>query len=357
MQRCLLMFLESIKSEATRKNYSYLLDKFVNWTKLKGPEALLTISDKDLQILIEDYVFYMKKHVSPNSVPKYIDPIEHFLVINDRELKFKKIHKLYPEKVKESGQESYTTEQIQKMLSVAIKPRVRALILFLCSTGARIGALTELKVKDMVNMDSNCRAVRLYAGHVEETFGFLTHEANKALEDYFDQRRKDGEYINEESPVFRADYQVGIEKVLPCSKKSIEGIIYRILNNARIQRTKHGARYNIQADHGFRKWFKTRIALTEGIPLEISKKLIHHKDLEGKYTTPKLEELFNHFKTAIPSLIVDDNERLKLQTNLKDETIKKMESEKDVEIAELKDNMKNVYRLLEQYRKEQDKKS
>ena len=100
MQRSLLMFNESIKSEATRINYLGNLNKFLAWSKLKDYDAILKVDDNTLQVMLEDYVFHLKKIYNPNSVPKYISGIEHFLIINDKELKFKKLHKLFPEQKK-----------------------------------------------------------------------------------------------------------------------------------------------------------------------------------------------------------------------------------------------------------------
>ena len=313
MQRSLLLFNESIKAEATRKNYLGNLDKFLAWSKLKDYDSILRIDDKDLQVMLEDYIFYLKKKHHPNSVPKYLSGIEHFLIINDKELKFKKLHKMFPEQVKESGRDAYTTQQIRDMLSCTTDHRNKFLIYFMTSTGARIGAIPDIKLGDIRDMPMDCKAITLYTDSKEESIAFLTPETSKFLQNYLDKREVDGERLTDLSPLFRTHYTWGGAKAKPMSKKAVEGTTYRIIEKSGIKRTKKGVRHNIQANHGFRKWYRTRISMTVGITAEIGKKLVQHKDLEGKYTTPEPMELFESFKFAIPTLTLSKEEKMKIE--------------------------------------------
>jgi len=92
-QRSILIFEQAIKSEATKKAYKYQLNKFKKWAKVKSFDGLLQAPQKNIQILLEDYVMYLKKTISPNSIPIYFAPIELFYVMNDLNLNFKKIRK------------------------------------------------------------------------------------------------------------------------------------------------------------------------------------------------------------------------------------------------------------------------
>jgi len=83
MQRSLIIFEESINSEATRKAYHYQLEQFRKWTKIKDFDSILQAPQKNIQELLEDYVMHLKRKVSPNSVPIYYAPIELFFVMND----------------------------------------------------------------------------------------------------------------------------------------------------------------------------------------------------------------------------------------------------------------------------------
>jgi hypothetical protein len=46
MQRCLIVFENAIKSDATRVAYLYQLERFRKWMKAKDYHELLTLSEK-----------------------------------------------------------------------------------------------------------------------------------------------------------------------------------------------------------------------------------------------------------------------------------------------------------------------
>ena len=54
MQRSLLLFENSIKTDATRVRYLYHLNKFKDFYTIKDYDSLLTIDLKQLQIMTED---------------------------------------------------------------------------------------------------------------------------------------------------------------------------------------------------------------------------------------------------------------------------------------------------------------
>ena len=103
-QRSFLIFEQAIKSEQTKKLYTYHLKKFKEWAKIKTFDGLLQASQKDIQILLEDYVLYLKRNVSPNAIPTYFSPIQLFYVMNEINVNFRKIRKLFPSKVKSGNQ-------------------------------------------------------------------------------------------------------------------------------------------------------------------------------------------------------------------------------------------------------------
>ena len=119
MQRSILVFENAIKSEYTRKNYLKQLELFLRWSKIKDHDSLLKVSNDQLQIILEDYVMRLKKTVSPNSIPVMFAAIELFFVMNDKNLNFKKIRKMFPQKVKKAGFKAYTTEMVANGIGVS----------------------------------------------------------------------------------------------------------------------------------------------------------------------------------------------------------------------------------------------
>ncbi len=56
--------------------------------------------------------------------------------------------------------------------------------------------------------------------------------------------------------------------------------------------------------------------------------------------------MFEAYKKAIPKLVFDENERLRIENQNKQERIRKLESDKDKRISELESKMDNVTELL-----------
>ena len=131
MQRSLLIFENSIKSPHSRKTYLYYIDDFISKFDLKDYDDAAGTSPNKLQIMIEDYVMLLKKKISPNTICVPIAALKTFLECNDIELKWRKIYRLKPAKIKKSGKEAWLTSKITKMLSFTTSIRTKTLIHFL----------------------------------------------------------------------------------------------------------------------------------------------------------------------------------------------------------------------------------
>jgi len=351
-QRSMLLFEQTVKSPYTLRNYREHLKRFLKFSNLIDYDSLLRLSKDDIQILLEDYVMYLKKTVGPNSVDTMMRGIKHFYVINKIGLYWDLISKLYPEKVKPSGFMPFATHDIRIMLSYTTSKRNKAIIHFLASTGSRVGVFDyDLSMKHLKSMDNGCMAVSIYADEIDEYWSFLTPEATDSLNDYFQQRQDDGEKFIKDSPLFRSKYSLGIEKAEPLRLKSVQSLIFRILANSDVKRVRINKNYNIQMAHGFRKRFNTIMKLNSEVNSNIAEKILGHSvthKLDNTYFKPSIDELFNEFKKAIPKLTISEALQLKEQNKLKDEKIKKLETDKDRRIDELEKNFASVRRLLEQ---------
>ena len=146
MQRSLRLFQNSVGSKETAKQYKWYLDRFIQFYKLRDYDSMLTMEQKQIQVMVEDYVMDLKNKLNPNSIPSYTYPILTFFEANDIELKSKKIKRLFPTEIKKSGDNCYTTNDIKKMLECTPDLRNKCIILFFSSTACRIGALADLKI-------------------------------------------------------------------------------------------------------------------------------------------------------------------------------------------------------------------
>lgn len=352
MEKSLLVFDKFVRSEATKKTYLHYFNAFLKWAqknveKLVTADGLLQLKDEKLQEIIEDYLMYLRKRLSPNSIPAIIAALELFFSMNDKNLNFKKIRRMVPTATKKSGHGAWPTEDIQKMLQNSVSNRDRAFVHFLASTGCRIGALQELKLKHLSNMTGDCKSVLFYDGSNEEYFGFLTPEANKAVEEYLEERRKDGEYIDQDSPLFRSSYQIGIQKVKPMSTASAKMISLRLANS--VVRIRQGRRYTVMAAHGFRKRFNTLLKSADNANQSLCEKLMGHRGifhLDGSYLTPNRDQLYGEFKKHIQNLTVDDSERKEIRIQKLEEENSKLDSLYTDSLSSMADRVCNLEREL-----------
>jgi len=293
--RSTLLFEESIRSKYTKKNYASHLDSFREFSGLDGA-GLLSIPREQLQKLLEDYLIRLKRDTNPNSVPSKFQGIRHFCVMNRIDLNWEIIRKMFPQKLKSPSLRAYTTGEVARLAHVAKNQRDAALIHFMASTGARVGVFDhELSMKHLKRMPHGCKAVRLYAGCVEEYWAFLTPQASESLDAYHDHQRQRQE-LHDGMPVFAARNNT-------CTQLGWSGArsaIYRLISKSGIPRSKRGYRYDVQADHGFRKRFNTILKLDNSVNYNIAEKLMGHRNgLDGVYFTPTLEELFAEFRKVM----------------------------------------------------------
>jgi len=76
-------------------------------------------------------------------------------------------------------------------------------------------------------------------------------------------------------------------------------------------------------------------------------RLMDHKyGLEDNYLKPTREELFEDYKKAIPELVFDVAEKLKIENENKEKKIQELESDKDNRISELELGMDSIKELL-----------
>ena len=108
------LLMASLKSIDARNNYKANYLRFLEFTGMKNGQQIIDTPPKKLTQLIIDYVLDLSERVNPNTIPGYLSCVRSFLEINDVELRWKKIKKFYPAKIKSSGQNAYSTKQVKK---------------------------------------------------------------------------------------------------------------------------------------------------------------------------------------------------------------------------------------------------
>lgn len=336
-------FKHSIKSDHTYRAYSIALDKFMVQSNLASYDKAIKLKTDRIQDLLEDFVISNKKY-SFQTGNQYLSAVELFFDMNMVLYHKKVLRKLLPSNdVEPGGKLPYTTEEIQRILSVSTKLRTKALIHYLASTGSRPAGIEDpvLRLKHVKEMPHGCKSIYIYDGSKEGYFTFLTPEASKALDNYFKQRKLNGEVLTDESPVFVNMAKYKSSKYEHFTKDSVRQMTRDLLIKAGIERIKKGKRYDKAAIYGFRKRFNTILKLNNDVNSNIAEKLMAHKrGLDGTYLQPTKEECFAEFVKAIPFLTVSDDERIKIENE-------KLKEEK----SELEKVNEDKSLLLENYQK------
>ncbi len=354
MERSLLLFQNSLKSEKSFGTYFRNLNLFRRFIGSEDFDSITRTKSEKLQIFLEDYIMDLKGRINPNTIPTYYFPIQTFLETNDIDLKWKKIRRLFPAKVKKTGREAWSTQDIKIMLGSVINIRNRALVLFLASSGIRIGAIEEIRMGNLIDMPLGCKAVLVYEDSTEEYWTFITPEASEILEKYLAKRKSDGENITTDSPLFRTRYANGSSKVKKLTTKGAYETIVRILNTSglRTQEVKKKGRFNKMPDHAFRKRFLTILKSNQKIPTSQAEKMVGHQVyrdeennmvmLDSSYNVPTAEVLFNSYKHAITDLTIDDESRVRIKETEIQKQYSALQEEKQKHFEEKKNWYKTI---------------
>ena len=301
LEHCIVRFNSSLNSKYTQKNYLAHINKFKGYLMLQSYEELLKIDADVLQSHLENYLFMLKATTNPNSIPTLFLGIRHFFVINRILLNWDLIKKMYPPKILRTGHAAWTKDEIKVFINSATSIRDRLLVCFLATTGVRIGSFDhKMLIRHTVAMPKHWLAIKIYPGTTNEYWTFLPPHVNKMLRDYFMHRSHNGELIHADTPLFRNIYTKStVKNVKQLQWSGARTAVYRIVNKSSVHRPKIGSRYDIQINHGFRKYFNTTLKLNNNVNSNIVEKLMGHKNgLDGTYLTPTLLQCFNEIQKA-----------------------------------------------------------
>jgi integrase/recombinase XerD len=338
--RAFRIFKLSISNERTWDTYSKSLNSFCQYANLSYDE-IVKLPIEELQTRLEDWVMSMSERGRKRTgVTRELAAVEKFLDMNRRLYHKKALHGMIKDNQSDtqSGQIPFTREEIKSMLESTTKLRTKALVHFFASSGARPLVLEDpvLRMKHLVDMGENCIAIRCYdnskSGYDQNSkhgyWVFLIPEACKAIKDYHNSRKLNGEFLDPETPIFGANGQ----KNDYLTVKAMYQILVDLYKVAGIKREKVGDRYDKAIIYGFRKRFNTILKLGNSVNSNIAEKLMAHtRGLDGVYLTPTRDECFTEFKKAIWELTINDSERNKLTiTNLQTEKDKALEESEKV---------------------------
>jgi integrase len=246
MDACSL-WLESFKSQSTKKSYKIHLLMFCKYHNT-DPDSLVLLKTDQIKNMVIEYIVQLKKvakqyvskakrgEICVNSIKTYMMGIQSFLEFHEIALPWKKISRFYPPEIA-NNLRAYTKEEILKILAVDIyKRRDRCIILLMISTGIRVGAIKSLKLKHLKKLKEEIGILTVYAESKNDRYNALiTPERIAAIDDYLQYRKKQGEKITDDSYIIRdkfATFSKKTNRSKPLSENTINKQMKHLLRKA-----------------------------------------------------------------------------------------------------------------------------
>jgi integrase len=204
---------------------------------------------------------------------------------------------------------------------------MKALVLMLASSGMRIGAVPDLKIKHLTKIQEyNLYKIKIYAGYPRwEHFTFTTPEATNSMDAYFDYRQRYGEQINPDSPVIREQFDVtdvlSVKQPKKLTAKYFGDMLNEALQRAGIFAVVHMTegqkvgriRNAVPRAHGFRKFFETNLIRAKVLDPIPELLLGHDIGLKKHYLRLDEEEILEEYLKAVDLLTINEENRLRRQ--------------------------------------------
>jgi integrase len=313
-------------------------------------DRLLNKDPKLIQMDICDFITYLRKRGNASaSILAYVAAIAKFYVINDvTTLNWKKIKSFMGEHEKVVEDRPYTHSEIQRLLDHS-SVRNRAMILLMSSSGLRVGALTILRIKDLQSILQSIEQYQIYkvSAYAKSKrsgyFSFCTPEARKHIDIYLDHRKRWGERLTDDSPLFRTDYNPqAVDRIVrSISTSRIRHFVTNALRDCGLRTVPLegiSQRTNIMTNHGFRKLFETN-AFKAGMDHMYLRRLLGQKSgLEDAYLKLSEEDLLEGdskhvgYLGIIDQLCIDPKNRLERENKqLKQEVTRFDKMEKQIQ--------------------------
>ncbi|MGD0477265.1 MAG: site-specific integrase [Nitrososphaerales archaeon] len=300
----------------TKRNYEFRIMAYLRRVG-KSPDGFVTDVKRHPKKFEEDFIRFLQetsRKSAPSTTAFFRDSLKRFLELNRvNNVDWNYINQFLP-KVKKSGQDrAPTTEEIRKIVEIA-DLRMKCLVLFLCSSGARIGTVEYLRWKDIEEIEAeNQKFAKVigYRGEPEEYTTFITPECHWHLLQYKGLRESIGERVTPSSFVFvtepnKRDFDQ--RNVKGVSVKTLKNQLGELLNQigmrSVIVEKENYRSYEFKQAHGFRKFFKTRMEVVGVKTTYIETMMEHSTGVQKSYFKPTAAELAKEYAKAIDELTI-----------------------------------------------------
>jgi len=328
-------WLQEFKSDSTRRVYRAALNKFKRAIGIENLDYYVNDSP-DVAADMRKLLVFLEGKPS-KTIKTYSGAVKVFLQdkgIKVPEASWNKIRRrgyLPKRAIAQTQDKKPTRTQLKKILNY-VDIKGKAMILFLLSSGARIGETLQLQEEDF-SLDAEPPSVHIRGeytkGGVGERTVYFSYEARDAIKDWIQIKDKMGKRDG------RGTYQS--KKVFPFTHHTAKTIWNLACDKAGLGIRDQRTNRRIYHLHSLRKFFRTKI----GLDLDVTHALMGHVEyLDASYLRQEQEEIAEAYLEAMPNVSVYSilDSELKQETmNLKKElqTLQINEKSKDERIKEL----------------------
>jgi len=310
-------------SDVSKEQYLNGVKQFLDETHL-SPDGLVAFAKKRPRAFEKEFADFLVKRgelTSPatvalirNSMMKFFDASKvPRRRDSDRGVDWGYINEYVPERRKFGNDRAPTTEEMRAIMNVC-DLRMRCLLLFMGSSGARVGAIGYLKWRDVVPVEhegAKFARVTVYRGEREQYDTFVTPECYGHLMEYRRIREGAGEKLTPQSPVFVTEFNVDEPRMEKVRGLSVDGAKCRlayVMKKANLRGVIHegrnSRRFEFKQAHGFRKFFKTRMEMSGVKPIITEMLMGHTLGVASSYMRPTEKEMLEEYAKAIDELTI-----------------------------------------------------
>ncbi len=383
--RAYVNFVSSLKSSITRKAYEIRLKNYLRTPIISFStfDELLNRNPRQLEQGLIDLIIEMryKRQMSFSAQNMLLCALTHFYSINDVLINRKKIAKFMSDSENKYEYRSYTTDEISSLLSISDE-REKMIILLLSSTGIRVGALPQIKLKDLMKWEIEGKDQYIYQIQVYSSsskyryFTFCTPECALAIDNYLDLRRRFGENLeqtrrgwnppNSYLAIHAFNRRAEFYTPIPIRHRSsiTSNIIVPKLQSLNLRnRSFYSKTYNdlnkdskskdlLHPCHSFRIFAITQMQRAR-LDKTIREMLVGHTTgLDSVYYKASEEEIFDEFCKAIPMLTISKEQKDEIQILEKDNDLKIIRQNYKDDLADLRKEMEyrfsKIFELIQQ---------
>lgn len=144
-------FINSLQSDVTKEGYKRALVRFMQYFQIKDTETLAKLTRQDLESYLIRYFQHQKENnKSKSAMELTMFAVQHFCVMNDILINFKKISKFKRSTKIPQTDLAYTHSDILQLTSV-MPLRIKTCVMIFASTGIRRGAITLSRLESSLS--------------------------------------------------------------------------------------------------------------------------------------------------------------------------------------------------------------